>query len=222
KANALQSRTRHDQGIRRTRLAAAWKTLLLLLIELAHARVGCAAKMDHLHFRKQPARVSRTPHGIGADLESLAARPPEFLERDTRPQHQNVACGLAAQRRADHEPRGVLVARHVLERMHGRVQLSRANGIADFGDEGAALAAMLQKLAGLIDVASGLELDDLDVNIGHSRGKLPSNLLGLHQRHGAFARADPQSNCQELLSELTCGKNRGYPQVCKIERAEAG
>jgi len=26
-------------------------------------------------------------------------------------------------------------------------------------------------------------------------------LLGLHQRHGAFTRADPQSNCHQLLSE---------------------
>ncbi len=47
--------------------------------------------------------------------------------------------------------------------MHRGLQLSGAHRRADFGDEGAALAAMAQQLAGLVLVAAGFELDDLDI-----------------------------------------------------------
>ena len=47
--------------------------------------------------------------------------------------------------------------------MHRGLQFAGAHGLADFGDEGAALAAMAQQLAGLVLIAAGFEPDDLDV-----------------------------------------------------------
>ncbi len=75
--------------------------------------------------------------------------------------------------------------------MHRGLQLARDNRFADFGHECATLAAMRQQLAGLIPIARGFELDDLDLDIGDDRGETPGNFLGLRQRHGALARAYP-------------------------------
>jgi len=108
-----------------------------------------------------------------------------------QPRHQHVAGRIARQRRADHKPRSVFIARHVFQRMHRGLQIARNNRLADFGDERAALAAMRQQLAGLIPIAGGFELDDLDLDIGDDRGQAPGNFLGLRQRHGALARAYP-------------------------------
>ena len=84
--------------------------------------------------------------------------------------------------------------------MHRGLQVASNHRLADFGNERAALAAMRQQLAGLIPVARGLELDDLDLDIGSDRDQAPGNFLGLRQRHGALARAYPQSNCHHLRS----------------------
>ena len=78
--------------------------------------------------------------------------------------------------------------------MHRRLQLARANGLADFGNKSSALAAMGQQLAGLVDIARRLELDDLDIDVGSHGRELPRNGLGLGQGHGALACADPQSH----------------------------
>ena len=75
------------------------------------------------------------------------------------------------------------------------MQLARGHRGADFGDEGAALAAMRQQLAGLVGIADGLELDDLDIELGRRGGQPPRDVLGLGKRHGALARADPHRNC---------------------------
>ena len=75
--------------------------------------------------------------------------------------------------------------------MHRGVQFARPDGIADFGHECAALAAMLQELAGLVGIACGFELDDFDIDTGNGRDETPGNFLGLGQRHDALARADP-------------------------------
>ncbi len=147
--------------------------------------------MDHLDFRKQPPRIGRAPDSIGADLESLAARALDSIDRNPRPRHQHVAGRIARQRRADHKPGRVFIARHILERMHRGLQIARDNRFADFGNECAALAAMRQQLTGLIAIAGGFELDDLDLDIGDDRGQAPGNFLGLRQRHGAPARAYP-------------------------------
>ena len=66
-----------------------------------------------------------------------------------------------------------------------------AHRIADFGDERAALAAMAQQLAGLVLIAAGFELDDLDVEIRIGRAEQPRDPVRLRQRHHALARADP-------------------------------
>src|SRR6266404_272009 len=84
--------------------------------------------------------------------------------------------------------------------MHGRVQFARNNCLADFGNECAALASMLQQLAGLIRIACGFELDDLDINVGRDHVQAAGNFLGLGQRHDALARADPYSTCHYLRS----------------------
>ena len=47
---------------------------ILAIVELADARIGGAAKMDHFDLRKQPPRIGGAPHGIGADVVTLAAR----------------------------------------------------------------------------------------------------------------------------------------------------
>src|SRR5581483_11830457 len=51
----LQSRTRHDQGVRWTDRSPARQPLLLQMVELAYAGVGRAAIMNDLDLRKQPA-----------------------------------------------------------------------------------------------------------------------------------------------------------------------
>ncbi len=75
--------------------------------------------------------------------------------------------------------------------MHRGVQFAGSDRGTDFGDEGAALAAMHQQFAGLVGIADGLEFDDLDIEIRCCRHQPPGNLLGLGKRHGALARADP-------------------------------
>jgi len=50
---------------------------------------------------------------------------------------------------------------------------------------------MHQKLAGLVGIADGFELDDFDIEIGRRRRQAPRNVLGLGKRHDALARADP-------------------------------
>ncbi len=54
--------------------------------------------------------------------------------------------------------------------MHGRMQLPGNYRLADFGDECPALAAMRQQLAGLVGIACGFELDDLDIDTWDRRG----------------------------------------------------
>ena len=162
------------------------------MIELAHAAVGRAAIVNHLDVGKDPPRVSGTTHGIGADLEALAARGSQLFDGKAGPQHQHVARRVARQRRTNHQSRRVLIARHVLERVHRRLQLPGANSLADFDNESSALAPVRQQLAGLVNITSGLELDDLDIGVRHSRYQTAGNLLRLDQGHGALACADPQ------------------------------
>ena len=69
--DALQSRSRHDQRVRRTDLAAIRQPLHFRTVELANAGVGSAAIVNDLDFGKQPARIGRAPDRVGADLESL-------------------------------------------------------------------------------------------------------------------------------------------------------
>ncbi len=80
--DALEPGARHDQRIRRPDRAAIGQPLHFQIVELAHAGVGGAAIVNHLDFRKQPARIGRAPDGIGADLETLAARAPEVVDRN--------------------------------------------------------------------------------------------------------------------------------------------
>ena len=89
--DALEPRARHDQRVRRSDRAAIGQPLHFQLIELAHAGIGGAAIVDHLDLRKQPPRIGGAPHRVGADLETLAARVPDLVDRHTRPQHQHVA-----------------------------------------------------------------------------------------------------------------------------------
>src|SRR5713101_363327 len=84
--------------------------------------------------------------------------------------------------------------------MHRGVQFAGNNGRTDFGNERAALAAVLQQLAGLIGIAGRFELDDLDIDIGIGRGQPTGNFLGLGQRHRALPRADPYSSCHHSCS----------------------
>ena len=109
--------------------------------------------MDHLDVGEQPPRVGCAPHGIGADLETLAARSPEVVDRKTGPHDQRIGRRIARQRRADHEPGRVFIARHVLERMHRGIQLAGNNRLPDLGDKGPSLAAVLQQFAGLVGIA---------------------------------------------------------------------
>ncbi len=147
--------------------------------------------MDDLGVGKQLSRIGRAPHGVGADLEALAALAPEILQRKARPQHQRIARRIARKRRADHEARRVLVARHVLQRMHRRLQFAGQHGGADLCDKGTALAAMRQQLAGLVGIAGGLEFHDLDGEPRRGAHELPRDLVGLGERHDALARAYP-------------------------------
>jgi hypothetical protein len=64
--------------------------------------------------------------------------------------------------------------------MHRRMQLALAHRAADLGDEGAALAAMGQELAGLIGITRGLELDDLYLKRGYRGRQAAGDLFGLH------------------------------------------
>ena len=50
---------------------------------------------------------------------------------------------------------------------------------------------MNQELAGLIAIAGGFELDDLDPQFGRRHRQALCNVLGLGQRHRALARAYP-------------------------------
>ncbi len=84
--------------------------------------------------------------------------------------------------------------------MHCGLQFAGDNRLADFGNECATLAAMRQQLAGLIRIACGFELHDLDIDIGSDRGEAPGNFLGLGHRHDALARADTYSNCHRSRS----------------------
>src|SRR5262249_52386074 len=145
-SNAFQSRARHDQAVRRPDRAATGQALLFALVKLAHTRVGGAAKMDDLDFGKQPAHVSGAPDRVGADLEPLATRAPEIVERNARSQYEHVRGWIARQGCADNEPRRVLIARHVLQRVHRRVEFAGADGIADLRNERSTLAAVWQKL----------------------------------------------------------------------------
>ena len=199
-ADAIESRACHDQRIRRAHRAAVRQSLPLPIVELAHAGVGGAAEVNDFDVRKQPPGIGRAPHRVGAELQSLAARLPQRLQRDALAQHQRVTGRIARQRGADHEPRRVLIARHVLERMHRCLEFAGQHRGTDLRDEGAALAAMRQQLAGLIEIARGVELDDLDIEIGHDGGQAARDLFRLCQRHRALAGADPQSNSQALCS----------------------
>src|SRR6185437_4898508 len=61
--------------------------------------------------------------------------------------------------------------------------------------------AVGQQLSGLVEVARGLEPDDLDLDAGHGSLQLARDLLRLRQRHRASARADPKSrHLTRLLS----------------------
>src|SRR6516225_10737820 len=77
--------------------------------------------------------------------------------------------------------------------MHCRLQLACKESIADLCDKCAALAAMRQKLVGLVDIARGIECDHLDLEVGSRRGEPACDFVGLRQRHDAFARADPET-----------------------------
>ena len=50
--------------------------------------------------------------------------------------------------------------------MHRRMQFAGQHRRADLRNERAALAAMRQQLAGLVEIACGFELDDLDIESG--------------------------------------------------------
>ncbi len=74
--------------------------------------------------------------------------------------------------------------------MHGGLQFAGPHCRADLGDEGAALAAMAQQFGGLVLIAAGLELDDLDVQVRPGGAQQSRDLFGLRQRHRALARPD--------------------------------
>jgi hypothetical protein len=124
--------------------------------------------VDHLDIAIEPPRIGRAPHRVGAELKSLATRAGKLVERKPWPQHQRISRRIARQGRADHEPGRILIARHVLERMHRGVKFSGQHRLAYLRDKSAALAAMRQQLAGLVDITRRLELDDLDGDAGNS------------------------------------------------------
>ncbi len=199
-ANALQTRARHDECIRRPHLAAIRQTLHLLLIEFANARVGRAAIVNDLNVGKQSPRIGGTAHRICADFVSLAARAFQILERHACAQHQRVARRIARQQCADHESRRLFVAGHVFHRMHRGLQLPAQHRLAYLRHERAALAAMRQQFADLILIAGGFEPDDLDFDIRDGGAKLARDLPGLGHRHRAFARPDPHQGCHHTRS----------------------
>jgi hypothetical protein len=70
--------------------------------------------------------------------------------------------------------------------MHCRLQFAGSDGCADLRDKRPALAAMRQQFSGLVDIAGGFELDDLDRNTRHRAQRLPRDLVRLGERHGAL------------------------------------
>src|SRR6185312_6649292 len=76
--------------------------------------------------------------------------------------------------------------------MHRCMELPGNYRLADLRDEGTALAAMRQQLAGLVDIARCFELDDLDRDAGNGGRQPARDLFRLRQRHCALARADPE------------------------------
>src|SRR5438552_13070611 len=96
--------------------------------------------------------------------------------------------------------------------MHRGVEFAGENSLANLAHERAALAAMRQQLAGLVGIAGGFELDDLDGDIRRDQRQPPGDLLGLGERHGALARADPHLShdwpslyANRFPSRIKCG-----------------
>ena len=165
---------------------------ILAVVELAHAGVGGAAKMDHLDLRKQPPRIGRAPHRVGADLETLAARLAEIARAKRPARSTSASPGGSRDSVAPITSPGVSSLPGMsLSECIAACNSPAATASRICGDEGAALAAMRQQLAGLVEIARGFELDDLDLDVGNGRGQAAGNLLGLGQRHRALARADP-------------------------------
>src|SRR6516164_606960 len=90
----------------------------------------------------------------------------------------------------------------MIERRSGKNEMS-----ANLRHEGAALAAMGQELAGLIDIAPRIELDHLDIETGHGRGQSARDFHRLRRAlvldlGGGFiieaARAGPAGRPREL------------------------
>src|ERR1700723_1096449 len=81
---------------------------------------------------------------------------------------------------------------------------------------------MLQQLAGLIGIARGFELDDLDVETGNGRGEAPGDFPGLRQRHHALARADPQLNCRHSRFPSPPHRIAADVRAQQIKPADAG
>ena len=179
------------------------------LIELAHAGVGGAAIVNHLDFRKQPPRIGRAPHRIGADLEALAARTPDIVDRN-------------AGRSTSASPGGsrVSVAPITSPGVSSLPGMSLSECIAACSSpERTALRISATKAPPLPPCGNSLlvwsgspvrfELDDLDLEIGSGRGQAPGDFLGLGQRHDALARADPDSNCHHSRSIRRRSSYRG-------------
>ena len=112
--NALQSGARHDQRVSRTDGTAARKPLHFRIVQLAHARVRGAPIVDHLDFRKQPARIGGAAHRVSTELEAATQRTPDVVNGNPRPEHQNIAGRVARQRRPNHQAGRVFIARHIL------------------------------------------------------------------------------------------------------------
>ena len=107
------------------------------------------------------------------------------------------------------------------------MQFAGPYGVADLGHEGATLAAMRQQLAGLVGIAGGLELDDLDIGAGG--GQAAGYFRGLGKRHDALSRSDPDSNChryapfdapREVGAAFRRNMNRPVPGCKRAGRAD--
>src|SRR3954447_9059627 len=119
---------------------------------------------------------------------------------------------ITRERRADHKPRSVLIAWHILKRMHRGVESSVKHRFANLRHEGSTFASMRQELADLVDIARCLEFDDFD--LGADGIQASCDLLSLGDRHRAFARADPQSirsNTYPVQGRATSVKLRCLP-----------
>ena len=68
----------------------------------------------------------------------------------------------------------------------GELKISR---IELMREELAELIAAMES-AGLVEIARGVELDDLDIEIGDGSGQAARDLFRLRQRHRALAGAD--------------------------------